>query len=572
MSDTDSEKTDQKTLHQDVLGIVLSMMGGFAAVSILLALRGQESSNPLTVPVDWIMSSLGPFAGLLLSMGLAGLGVALFLRPRQMPPTGHLVGVILVAVGASVLVGGVAPHAGGALGAFVPSLLGETAGLFVGVLLGCVVLAASVRGIWWGELIARFPALAREAPDRPVGVGGAGLGAQPLESDGVSAAEALALQPPPAEHEPLARIAPAAPAAPTAASTTPRAPSVDIRLRGGVPEGAQPLDVSGAAPPTFHTSTPEEAREYAAPDVEAPTASSPSALTASGAVEEDDEPTRATGDEAPLLGEGVALLDPTSARSSREDAAADEELTPPPAPSWEAADDLEEAAELAEAEAELEDAYEEPEEEEEEVLVAEDGAELEDDEEEYEEYEEDEGEEEELAAEDDAELEEKRTRRRTRRRTSTRRTRPPSTRTRKRSTRRRRRKKRKTKRRRSLPRRLRTPSWKRTTRRRERRTPSPRALRRRRPGSRSASSTTRSRRARPARASSCSCPPRGRRMARPPRREPGPGRPGARGRCCSRPACSSSRRTAWRSRCSRGGSTWSSTTPATSWTGSRSSA
>ena len=53
MSERNSDsKAGQKTRGQDGLGLALAVVGGFAAVSTLLALRGQESTNPLTLPVD----------------------------------------------------------------------------------------------------------------------------------------------------------------------------------------------------------------------------------------------------------------------------------------------------------------------------------------------------------------------------------------------------------------------------------------------------------------------------------------------------------------------------------------
>src|SRR6201988_3582067 len=75
-----------KTLEQDVFGIFFAGVGGYFAVSIVLALLGHEPGGGLlTAPVEELMRWLGPWAGPLLAAGLAVLVTRHFLSPRVLP-------------------------------------------------------------------------------------------------------------------------------------------------------------------------------------------------------------------------------------------------------------------------------------------------------------------------------------------------------------------------------------------------------------------------------------------------------------------------------------------------------
>ena len=342
MSERNSDsKSGQKTKGQDWLGLGLAVVGGFCAVSILLSLRGQESSNLLTAPVDALMNSLGPWAGLVLSVGLAGLGVMLFLRPEQMPSTRNLMGWIGSACGVSLIVGAISADSGGVLGGLAPAGLGSSVGLFVGLIVGLLVLVGTVWGVWLSDRVG--------APKLPSH--GALVPTRKADADGVSAAEAMALQP---TREPAAR-----------GSEGP-AHEMDVRLSGGIPAGTQALE----------------------PDTDTP----PARPQASGAMLWDAGP---VGVAAPMEDADAVAVEPEPL-DEPEAIAAPEPTGLPAAPSWERLeeDDLELAVDAPD-EPEVEDVATELEDEEQEEaaeLDEEEGevAELEDEELEEEEEEEEE--------------------------------------------------------------------------------------------------------------------------------------------------------------------------------------
>jgi len=216
---TSDQENGPKSPSQDILGLVLFGLFGFVAVSIFLHLRGQVSSNPLTLPVELLINAVGPFAGLFLSLGFAALGLVLFVRRDALPCARHASGVGLMALGTSLLVGGVFPHLGGILGGFLPGALGVTAGLIAGLVAGLSLLLATAWAIWLGAVDVAGP--------KPLGPS-ALVPPRRADSDGVSAAEAMALQPErPSE----------------AHSEQPPEPA-DVRVGGGIPAGAVALPTS----------------------------------------------------------------------------------------------------------------------------------------------------------------------------------------------------------------------------------------------------------------------------------------------------------------------------------------
>ena len=253
MSEQPSEKKSQKSRGQDILGVSLLMLGGFAAASIVLFLRGQRSESWLARPVDGLVGLMGPWAGLLLAMGVAGLGVYLFLAPKDVRIGRHLLGSVGVGLALSLVVGALSVEAGGAIGSALPDALPAALGRIGGAAIGVIALLATVSVVWMGA-----SAGLRKKPE-----GAASLFAPSHADDaeGVSAAEAQALQP---IHRSavLASTAPAgSPPKPVHRPTTPQE---DIRLHGGVPEGARPLGARDEARPKPN---PTRVRK-AEPDVE----------------------------------------------------------------------------------------------------------------------------------------------------------------------------------------------------------------------------------------------------------------------------------------------------------------
>ena len=88
---TDSKNSEKTTAH-DGTGIALSLLGGFFCVSVILSIRGNTSTNAMSAPVTGLIESIGHWPALILSLGIAGLGVALFLGEKAMSPGRHALG------------------------------------------------------------------------------------------------------------------------------------------------------------------------------------------------------------------------------------------------------------------------------------------------------------------------------------------------------------------------------------------------------------------------------------------------------------------------------------------------
>ena len=216
MSRKRSNEKDEKGLAQDALGLVLSGVGGLFTVSIFLSLLGWQPKDELwTAPVVGLIDALGRGPGLFLCLALAVLGTASFLLSRSVPLGRHVLGILGTTLGLSLCLS----TRGGAIGAAVPDVLPGMGGLVLGLGIGLVVLLASVWVTWLGPLGVVLAKPAR----RPVVAS-----LQPPEAEGVSPAEAAALVASPHRSREL----------PVA---TPKSPATDVRLRGGVPQGARPL-------------------------------------------------------------------------------------------------------------------------------------------------------------------------------------------------------------------------------------------------------------------------------------------------------------------------------------------
>jgi len=382
---TDSNQLP-KPKNQDILGIVLLLLGGFAAVSIFLAMRGRVSDSLLNAPVAGLSFVLGHAAGLVFALGIGSLGALMFLRDDTLEPGKHVLGVLGLGVGLSLLLGAYQASLGGAVGGAAAGLMGPLAGGILGGVLALVVLVASSWVAWFNSVSLGAPRAltgsARTAPQRE-------------ESDGVSPEEAMALQPDKLEvPEPAAVVA------------LPK----DVRLHGGVPAGAMAL---GAEPMVQTADNPDdpfavtlgEAQHGAAKEAFIEEASEWDAnaeleeelaeledeleeadLEPEALEDEELEPVAAFGDDfAPVASEGpseVAELESDEEEYEEED----EELV----------------AELEDADEEEEDEYDDEEDEDEEEDLEEESAEYEEDEEEYEEDEEDEDDVEEAAEYEDA--------------------------------------------------------------------------------------------------------------------------------------------------------------------------
>src|SRR5688572_23372290 len=85
-----SERTrNGKSFTQDLTGLAFCLVGGIFAVSIVQFLRGHEPKESMLAfarPVLGLVAALGSPGALVFSVGLAALGVMLFVRNAALAP------------------------------------------------------------------------------------------------------------------------------------------------------------------------------------------------------------------------------------------------------------------------------------------------------------------------------------------------------------------------------------------------------------------------------------------------------------------------------------------------------
>ncbi len=249
-----------KTKAQDLFGILACMLGGFSAVSVFLAMEGQESRNLLARPVEGLMILFGAPAALVVATGLSILGMVMFLGRRPVAAVRHLVGMFAVGLGVALVIGGIRPQQGGLLGSALPEAIPGIPGLVSSFAIGVTVLVAAT----WIAWIARIGS----AGSKPTSLAAVlSPGTSRRQSDGVSVAEARALQGTlpkshpgnPARSSPKEKAAGPVPL-PGAPSKT---PDVPVRTQVQASSGAhEPLADGG-----FHSRAPSPVGEPARPHV-----------------------------------------------------------------------------------------------------------------------------------------------------------------------------------------------------------------------------------------------------------------------------------------------------------------
>ena len=175
----------EKRRAQDIAGAAFIMIGGIAAVSIVLSLQGQVPSERVaafTWPVVELLALFGAAAALFLTAGLAALGSTLILRSTAVSPWRPLSAIAVFALGFALILGAV--EGGGTIGAWLPGLIAGFAGRALGAVLGLAL-------VWlaWTLFFSARPARtsAAEAVQR------IGLSARHEAAAGVSPAEAALL-------------------------------------------------------------------------------------------------------------------------------------------------------------------------------------------------------------------------------------------------------------------------------------------------------------------------------------------------------------------------------------------
>jgi len=268
-----------KTLAQDATAIVFCLVGGFFAVSVVQQLRGHEAKESfaaLTRPVVALTAALGAPAALVLGLGLAALGGLLFVRSRPLAPLRPLSALVLGALGLGLVLG--AFEAGGALGSWLPGLVGGLIGRVIGVILGAALA-------WLGWMVGFPPSAPRESTaealqriglaTRQDAAGVSPAEAALLGSDARSAGGAVAL--PRAAPGPKPAVAPRREEPLRTETLVPRAPAAPARAEPHPAEPAAPLEAGSAAltPPTpsweaLEAEAPDAAAELAAEESDEP--------------------------------------------------------------------------------------------------------------------------------------------------------------------------------------------------------------------------------------------------------------------------------------------------------------
>jgi hypothetical protein len=260
------QKTRRTITGTDALGIGLAALGGLFAVSIVLHLNDQvPTTDSWALPVLGLVSSIGAWPGLLLALGVAACGAWSFLVGRALPLGRFLLACVGLALGASIVVGALPGFLGGELGATLPAVLPGKLGLACALAIGITVGYTSGWLLW----LALLPILVR----KPGTLGPVVADSRQEHHDGVSAAEAAALVP---QARPLeaGSVAPIArgtrgaggAASPAGVRSTREASTTfsDVRVRGGVPQGARPLDPEGIRRKQDQDSRALEDRQHAA--------------------------------------------------------------------------------------------------------------------------------------------------------------------------------------------------------------------------------------------------------------------------------------------------------------------
>jgi hypothetical protein len=230
-----SENNNRRSIGRDALGILGIVIGVFGAVSIVMAAR-QPVYDPEGEPVGLAMRFahlFGPVSGMFAALGVALVGMRIWLRGFDGSVVRHLVGVLITTFMLSILVGTIDASLAGSFGATVGSAVRARFTVWVAVPTG---IALVLLPAWFAWL---RPAERHAKSEKSGSL--ASVLAGTTESGGVTTSEAEALLP---------RTAPVT-AAPSAKANTPNVSAspastapypTDVRLTGGIPPGAKPLE------------------------------------------------------------------------------------------------------------------------------------------------------------------------------------------------------------------------------------------------------------------------------------------------------------------------------------------
>ena len=223
----------KKTFVQDLLGSLLFVVGAFLAFSIAMFWLGDGATANPNLSTRIVLAAIdltGSVMGFVVGLSCAFLGGVLFFTAKRVSLLRHGGGALGVLIGLTFIYGGFSTAGAGLLGATFTDLLGASAlASIVSVVVGLFLVSATVWGAWLPHKSRFSSKLGESSP----------VSAALREGDegGVTTAEAAALLPVDENEEP---IVPAHP--------------IDVRLKGGVPEGTSAIR---SKEPNEHLHEPE---------------------------------------------------------------------------------------------------------------------------------------------------------------------------------------------------------------------------------------------------------------------------------------------------------------------------
>lgn len=338
MTDTKKSTVPHTVVH-DITGLGLIAASALLGTSSVMFITKGPTENQATY--GELMSGFIQFLGaapiLWLCLGLLFIGVRLFMSGGERGLGRDAVGFAATALGLSILLGAFSPTLGGSVGAMVGWEMSQLGTVVAGALLGFAALLVPAWVIWLRvappALVERVSSLIGETPTAetaaPTSAARGTRNAPPAKArtedpSGVTSAEASALLPDPERDEILEALRSSNRNNPSSVNRAPSPYPEDVRRGGGIPAGAQPIDIihesRTAAPAAGPLATPVAVRGSPAPAVksDAPVAggaSRPGSVYTWSAPKVDAAPVRTGADLAgakDARGPGAAQVAPKS--------------------------------------------------------------------------------------------------------------------------------------------------------------------------------------------------------------------------------------------------------------------
>ena len=373
-----SESNNSSKVGRELMGLTLFTVFSFPFVLAVLALvrpAGIDATGTAALATQ-LVGAFGAWPTMLLAGGFAAVGGTLLLAGKELDiDVGrHMCGVLFSAIGLGVCLGVISPTLGGQFGANTGGVLAASIATWAGFAVGMAVLFSAVW-LSWLRGSSSFSGNSKQKPTISDAL-------SERDADGVSQAEARGLVPDPDTVAYMEQMWQGVGEAGGQIQSLPPSPyTEDVRVRGEVPEGAQPLN-SDDDPSNSERTHEADADERDSSDAQNGAEFSPGEDLAAPEVGSSEDEEGDGGLDAGLNA-GIEDRDPSDAslESSSKPSEPDpveerEESVPAPGPtvSWEQPDLFEEPEEEEEEEeeeeaAELEEEEEEEEEEEPESLL-----------------------------------------------------------------------------------------------------------------------------------------------------------------------------------------------------------